>query len=166
MPKRPQKKIVGERLAELMADRGVRDSPLARAIGVSPSQIKRWKHNEQGAMPDAVRALANFFEVSEAYFYGIDTEDIREQIAREVQRALGQPEADIVRALGALSEADRYKMAGRVIGWIENAVSVPLPGARPGSVSLMRRDAAGHAEALPDAVPARTSPSPTRSTKP
>lgn len=137
MPKRPQKKIVGARLARLMDARGVHDAKLARAIDVSPSQIKRWKHDETGAMPDAVRALADYFDVSEAFLYGID--DVREQLALEVTRALGSSEGEIVRAFGALSEEDRAKLAERVLGWVEALVTVPL-AERKSPFSVMRRD--------------------------
>jgi transcriptional regulator with XRE-family HTH domain len=143
MPKRPQRKIIGSRLIELMKQHRLRDAALAREIRVSPSQIKRWKNDEQGAMPDAVRALANFFDVSEAYLYGLDTADVREQLALEVARALGSPEADVLRAFGALSESRRYQLAGYILGKIEAEVSAPMAErSAPSSVSMVRRDGA------------------------
>lgn len=150
MPKRPpQRKMDGARLAALMEEHGIKDLPLARAIRVSPSQIKRWKHNERAAMPDNVRALADYFGVAEAYLYGIDTQDVRERLAAELERALGTPEADIVRAFGALSEERRQFYAGKIVGGIELEMTEPLPGRRS-PVSMLRRSAS----------PAETKPGP------
>lgn len=140
MPKRPQQKIDGERLASLMKDRGVKNLPLANAIGVAASQIKRWKDNKTAAMPDAVRSLAVYFHVSEAYLYGLDTNDARERLAGELARTLGTPEAEIVRAFGAISEERRQLLAGKVLGWIEAETSRPLPD-RKSPVSIVRRSA-------------------------
>ncbi len=143
MPKRPQRKIIGARLVKLMAERQLRKATVAGELGVSPSQIKRWINEEQGAMPDAVRAMANYFDVSEAYLYGLDTADIREQLALEVSRALGSPEADVIRAFGALSDQRRHQMAGWVLGRIEAEVSAPLTDRQSvTSHSMIRRDGA------------------------
>lgn len=173
MPKRPQRKIIGARLVKLMGQQRLRDAELARRVGVSPSQIKRWKNDEQGAMPNAVAALADVFDVSEAYLYGLDTADMREHLALEVSRALGTPEADVLRAFGALSESRRFQLAGRVIGWIENEVGAPMPNRNPSSLSMVRRDtkrdvagAAGDDAAARAGAPAAATEGRTRPAKP
>lgn len=142
MPKRPQQKLDGKRLRALMAERGVKKLPLANAIGVAASQIGRWLEERTAAQPDAVRALARYFHVTEAYLYGLDTSDERERLAGELARALGTPEAEIVRAFGALSPERRAIMAGKVLGWIEAETSAPLPD-RKSPVSIVRRNASG-----------------------
>lgn len=142
MPKRPQQKIVGQRLSALMEDRGIKNLPLANAIGVAASQIKRWRDNQTAAMPDAVRALAAFFNVSEAFLYGVDATDVRERLASEIARALGTPEAEIVRAFGALEPNRRQLVAGKVLGWIEAETTMPLPERKSPS-SMIRRNALG-----------------------
>jgi transcriptional regulator with XRE-family HTH domain len=148
-----------------MADRHMRDAHLARELKVSPSQIKRWKNDEQGAGPDNVRAMANVFDVSEAYLYGMDTADVREQLALEIARALGSPEADVVRAFGGLSESRRYQLAGRVIGWIEAEVSTPLPD-RKSPVSIVRRDGDGAVDGANPPVANVANDGPRRPSKP
>jgi transcriptional regulator with XRE-family HTH domain len=146
MPKRPQRKIDGGRLTALMQERGVKNLPLATAIGVAASQIKRWKDNKTAAMPDAVRALAVYFHVSEAFLYGLDAGDARERLAAELARTLGTPEAEIVRALGAVAPERRQMLAGKLLGWIEAETSMPLAD-RKSSVSIVRRSASGEAPA-------------------
>jgi transcriptional regulator with XRE-family HTH domain len=161
MPKRPQQKIDGARLAALMKEQGVKNLPLANAIGVAASQIKRWKDNQTAAQPDAVRALARYFHVSEAFLYGLDTKDVREQLAGDLARALGTPEAEIVRAFGAISEERRQMLAGKVLGWIEAETSNPLPD-RKSPVSIVRRSASAEAPAKDGGQEETLPPPPTR----
>lgn len=106
-----------------MEARGINKSKLAKDLSVDPSQVTRWLQEKTAPEPDKLKEMALYFGVTVSYLCNISSHDARSQMADEVAIALGGPEADIIRAFGALPAERRSMLAGKVIGWIEHELS-------------------------------------------
>ena len=61
------------KLRTLRRDRGLTQSELGKALGVSPSTIGMYEQGRREPDKDALLAIANFFNVSTDYLLGNDT---------------------------------------------------------------------------------------------
>lgn len=61
-----------ERLRELRIEKGLSQSALARATGLTQSAITFWEHCERVPSAEAIVILAKFFGVSADYLLGLE----------------------------------------------------------------------------------------------
>ena len=78
--------ILGQRVAELRKQRGIRQEDLAEAVGVSAQAVSKW---ENGGLPDAelLPKLADYFQVSLDYLFGRNLTDYSD-LNRELEEKL------------------------------------------------------------------------------
>ena len=78
--------ILGQRVAELRKQRGIRQDDLAAAVGVSAQAVSKW---ENGGLPDAelLPKLADYFQVSLDYLFGQNLTDYSD-LNRELEEKL------------------------------------------------------------------------------
>ena len=88
-----------ERLSQLMEERNVSISELARAVGVSRQSVMRWL-NDTSPSYDKVSKLAEYFGVSLEYFYQdvINPEYIDTILEKSKRARLGVPIVGSIRA--------------------------------------------------------------------
>ncbi len=83
--------ILGQRVAELRKQRGIRQEDLAEAVGVSAQAVSKW---ENGGLPDAelLPKLADYFQVSLDYLFGRNLTDYSD-LNRELEEKLRSAES-------------------------------------------------------------------------
>ena len=62
---------IGERIKELRKEKGVSQMKLAKEIGYTQPAINDWEIGKRRPIIDAVIALAQFFDVSSDYLWGV-----------------------------------------------------------------------------------------------
>ena len=64
--------LFGKRIKELRIEKHLRQSDIARAIGVTPATVTRWENSTQEPDYLTLALLAYFFEVSTDYLLGLE----------------------------------------------------------------------------------------------
>ncbi len=64
--------MIGARIKELRADRGISQRELGKAIGVSQKAVDYWERGVNEPKASYITLLANYFEVSADYLLGLE----------------------------------------------------------------------------------------------
>lgn len=115
--------ILGQRVAELRKQRGVRQDDLAAAVGVTAQAVSKW---ENGGLPDVelLPKLADYFQVSLDYLFGRNLTDYSD-LNRELEEKLR-----------AAEPAEKMRLALEYCWSMEKAV-FPIPAMIHPSVTDM-----------------------------
>jgi hypothetical protein len=114
-----------ERVHEAMRRRGIKDaSELARLVHTKPSTTLRWLTGQTTPSGDNLARLASVLAVSIPWMMGAKEIGVREGIVRALREHLAvetatgtaAPEAEIVEAMGELTEQQRVTLRDAVIG--------------------------------------------------
>ena len=100
------------------------DSKLAEKLGMDSTQIGRWREKDTTPSGDNLSRLCLALHVAPAYLFGHDV-DFREESAAMLEAHVGDVEAKIVRAIGALSAAQRERFTEKVDIWLDAIADQP-----------------------------------------
>lgn len=64
--------LFSKRIKELRIEKQLRQSDIARAIGVTPATVTRWENDTQEPDYLTLALLAQFFDVSTDYLLGLE----------------------------------------------------------------------------------------------
>lgn len=65
------RKIFGERLRALRAEKNIGQNELAKVLNLSNASISYWETGKQSPTADAIFKIAQFFDVSADYLIGL-----------------------------------------------------------------------------------------------
>ncbi len=98
------KNLFHERLAELMAERGINTVSLAAALGVSDETVRRWRNGQRDILLSQLVKLADYFHCSLDFLAG-RSDTVLDYQAREMP-----PFYDSLRAVMAEKGVTRYRL--------------------------------------------------------
>lgn len=78
---------IGTRLAKNRAEKGITQESLAEAIGISTSYISLIEGDKKKPSYSLLMKLANYFDVSIDYFFGVDTAETKDPSVKFIENA-------------------------------------------------------------------------------
>ena len=116
-----------ERLRELRKANNLGQKEVGAWIGVSDSSIRKYESGDRTPTPDALKTLANFFDVSVDYLLGNDIEETENTISDYVFTVIGTriKELRIENSLTQKELADFLNLTPKMISFYELGQRTP-----------------------------------------
>lgn len=117
----------GLRLKELRTNKNLAQKEVGAIIGVSDSSIRKYESGDRTPTPDALKTLANFFDVSVDYLLGNDIEETENTISDYVFTVIGIriKELRIENSLTQKELADFLNLTPKMISFYELGQRTP-----------------------------------------
>jgi transcriptional regulator with XRE-family HTH domain len=93
---------IGERIAQLRNERGLRQPDLAKKLNIGTSTLGMWETNKRKPNPEAITQLAEYFDVSTDYLLGVTnkrhyyelTSKDKQEIETQIQNMISGMDSD------------------------------------------------------------------------